>query len=255
MPRPGLPAVLPAIQRWTAGGAQGFGWTGNGRIVVNTADSAALAADARTFATDVGVVMHQPAPPVVTGVLGDARAGDVFVGLGSTDQLGSEGYALTVAPVLQLSARAAAGVFWGTRTVRQLLRQSRTLPAGAARDWPRYRIRAALVDGQPFPMGWWFNEVRELSYLKINEMRFPANAAGMTEAQERQLDAFARTYHVELTPLIDMPAYLNVDETPLPDAYALRGDNGEKFDGALDLTNPDAVAWARGLITGYIDGG
>lgn len=249
----GLPAVLPALQQWSAGGAQGFGWTGSGRIVVNTADAAALTTDARTFANDLGLATNRPVPQVVTGVAADARAGDVFVALGSTDtQLGAEGYAVTVGPVLQLSARTANGAFWGTRTVLQWLHQQTTLPAGTARDWPQYRIRAALVDGQPFPMGWWFNEIRELSYLKINQMRFPANVAGMTEAQERQLDAFARTYHVELTPLIDMPAYLSVDETPIPDAYTLRGDNGRKYEGALDLTNPQAVAWARGLITSYI---
>src|SRR6185312_11542518 len=102
-------------------------------------------------------------------------------------------YALTVAPVLQVNATAATGAFWGTRTILQMLRQNPVLPAGSATDWPRYPVRSVLVDnfGRSFPLSFWHNEIRELSYLKINELMLYVTGLGLTDQQLRDLDAYA----------------------------------------------------------------
>ena len=110
-----LPPVLPALQQWGPGSGGGFAWTPASRVVVNSADAPQLSGDAQTFASDLGSALGSAAPPVVTGDVTSAQPGDIFLGLGSSDSgLGNEGYRLSVAPVLQVSARAEAGAFWGT---------------------------------------------------------------------------------------------------------------------------------------------
>ena len=48
--------------------------------------------------------------------------------------------------MLRIEARTAAGAFYGTRSVVQLLRRKRSIPAGTARDWPRYPERGLMID-------------------------------------------------------------------------------------------------------------
>ena len=242
-----LPPVLPAVQQWTASSGTGFTWNQGGRVVVNTADSSALSADAQTFASDLGLTFATNPVPVVTGTLSAAQPGDVFLSLGSSDtRLGDEGYHLAVAPVLQVDARTETGAFWATQTILQLLHQQTILPAGDVRDWPTYRVRAASVDDgtRVFPMSWWFNEIRQLSYLKLNELSFTVNRAGLTSDQQAQIDAYAAKYHVPVTPLLPMPSYMQVVTPTLPAQYTLTDSTGQQMPGALDLTNPQAVSWA-----------
>jgi len=242
-----LPPVLPAVQQWTASGGTGFTWGQGSRVVVNTADSSALSADAQTFASDLRLAFATSAVPVVTGSLAAAQPGDVFLSLGSTDtQLGVEGYSLTVAPVLQVGATTETGAFWATQTILQLLHQQTVLPSGTVRDWPTYRVRAVLVDdgARAFPMSWWFNEIRQLSYMKLNDLTFTANRAGLTSDQQAQIDAYAAKYHVPVDPVVPMPSYMQVVTPALPAQYTLTDGAGHQMPGALDLTNPQAVTWA-----------
>ncbi|GAA2052409.1 hypothetical protein GCM10009839_69730 [Catenulispora yoronensis] len=235
------------MQQWTAGSGNGFTWSQSSRVVVNTADSSSLSGDAQTLASDLRLAFGANQVPVVTGALSAAQPGDVFLSLGSTDtQLGNEGYGLTIAPVLQVKARTEAGAFWATQTVLQLLHQQTALPAGTVRDWPNYRVRAVLVDdGQrSFPLSWWFNEIRQLSYLKMNEITFTANRAGLTADQQAQVEAYAAKYHVPVTPVVPMPSYMQAVEPQLPAQYTLTNAAGLAMVGALDLSNPAAVSWA-----------
>ncbi|NUR28482.1 MAG: family 20 glycosylhydrolase, partial [Catenulispora sp.] len=249
------PATLPALQQWAAGSGSGYTWTAAGRIVVGTADPT-LAADARTFAGDLGLALGVQPPAVVTGALGSAVPGDVFIALGSTDaQLGDEGYALTVAPVLQVGARTATGAFWGTRTVLQMLRQSTTLPPGTARDWPQYPVRSVLVDnaGRTFPLGFWHNEIRELAHLKLNELMIYAPGLGLSDTQLQQLSDYAETYHVNLVGQVNMPGHMDTALEGIPQDYELTDSTGTPIPGALDITNPLAVCWARQLAVRYMN--
>lgn len=253
------PPVLPALQQWAAGTGSGYSWTGGARIVVNSADASALTGDAQTFASDLGLALNTAAPQVVQGTLGSASAGDVFLALGSTNpQLGTEGYTLTVAPVLQVSAAARTGAFWGTRTILQMLRQNRNLPAGSATDWPKYKVRSVLVDNaaRTFPLAFWHNEIRELSYLKLNELMLYVSGLGLTNTQLQQLSTFANAYHVNLVGQVNMPGHMDTARENIPAQYELddpSSTSGGKIAGALDLTNPSAVSWAQNLFSQYVD--
>ncbi|WP_370365199.1 family 20 glycosylhydrolase [Catenulispora sp. GP43] len=251
-----LPATLPALQQWTPGTGSGYAWPAPGRIMVHAADSAALAADAQTFAADLAVALDVPTPAVVYGALADPVPGDIFLSLGSTDgQLGTEGYSLSVGPVLTLTGQAALGVFWGTRTLLQLLRQSKTLPPGTARDWPQYPVRSVLLDNNSryFPLGLWRNEIRELSYLKINELMVYVSGLGLFDEQIRELSAFAAGYHVNLVGQVNMPGHMDSAREGIPTRYQLTDNTGAPIPGALDITNPLAVAWAREQALMYMN--
>lgn len=250
-----LPPVLPSLQQWSAGSGSGYAWTGGSKIVVNPAAASVLMHDAHTFADDLGLDLNGPTPLVVAGPLASAAPGDIFLSLGSTDaRLGTEGYALNVAPVLQVNARAEAGAFWGTRTILQLLRQSLSLPAGTARDWPQYPVRSVLVDNgsRTFPVGFWRNEIRELSYLKLNELMVYVSGLGLSDVQLRELSAFADKYHVNLVGQVNMPGHMDTANEGIPTQYELTDAAGAPIPGALDMTNPAAVTWAHQLFAKYV---
>src|SRR6185503_7483437 len=77
----------------------------------------------------------------------EAEAGDFVLREDDSDpDLGAEGYRLDIGPAITVTAPTDTGVFYGTRTILQLLRQSRTIAGGIARDWPRYPERGMMVD-------------------------------------------------------------------------------------------------------------
>lgn len=77
---------------------------------------------------------------------------------GAASRLGPEGYELVVSPDhVLISASAAAGIFYGIQTLRQLLppaifgskparRKTWGIPAVTIRDWPRFAWRGLMLD-------------------------------------------------------------------------------------------------------------
>lgn len=88
---------------------------------------------------------------------GSARDGDIALRLSGHDSLGSEGYELLIVPEgASITARAAAGLFHGMQTLRQLLPPAAeappaggvrvVAPAGRVVDFPRFEWRGAMLD-------------------------------------------------------------------------------------------------------------
>ena len=75
---------------------------------------------------------------------------------------------------MRIEARTAAGAFYGTRTVLQLLRRGRQRSRPArARDWPRYPERGLMIDnGRRYFSPAWIKRdgSGELAYLKLNQL-------------------------------------------------------------------------------------
>lgn len=249
----GLPDTVPSVQSATAGTGRGFSWTGTSRIVVN---DSTLQADARTFATDLGGVLDGVTPAVVSGT---PSPGDISISLGNTDsRLGTEGYGMSVGPVLAISAPTATGAFWGTRTALQLLRQKRTLPATTIADWPRYKVRAISVSLDSFPTGWFVNLVRDMSYVKLNELTTGSALSGLTDAQILQIQQVANQYHVKFVGWFNTTHYNLPPKTPtVPPQYQLRvadtAGTVKPSPGALDITKPGAIPWATNQIEHYMN--
>lgn len=101
---------------------------------------------------------------------GKPEAGDFYLTLKNDRKLGKEGYTLSVAESVIVSAPETTGVYWATRTLLQLCEQTEDhrLPAGKVRDWPDYPIRGFMMDcGRKFiPMTYLRDLVKIMSYYK-----------------------------------------------------------------------------------------
>lgn len=246
-----LPQTVPSVREALATVGGGYAWTVAGRIVVD--GDGRLLADARTFATDLAGLTGGPTPEVVQGAPSTARTGDITMDLGSTDvELGEEGYALRIGPVLSISAGAATGAFWGSRTVLQLLRQSKTLPGYAVRDWPRYPVRAISVSLNAFPAGWFVNLLRDMSYVKLNELTVPA-LSGLTNDQIRDIQRVADQYHVKYVGWMSTVHYNGTVPLEHQLRVADRNNVVAKSPNVVDISKPAAVSWTTNQIVPHLD--
>ncbi|MFE8955384.1 MULTISPECIES: family 20 glycosylhydrolase [Streptomyces] len=217
------PAVHPALREWQ-GGEGTFRLKPTSRIVV---EGSSLADTARTFAADLAIVTGQTLP-VVTG--GSPRPGDISLRIGPEDpELGVQGYALDIGEVLAVTAAGETGVFYATQTVEQALKldeHRRSVPRGSARDWPAVEQRAQMLDlGRKFfPLDELKAQIREMAWRKLTTFHlhltdwngfriqlddFPGLASddAYTPAQLRELQDYARKYHVDIVPEIDLPGH------------------------------------------------
>ncbi|MDF9815929.1 family 20 glycosylhydrolase [Streptomyces sp. SPB162] len=263
------PRTIPALQQWTAGsGAYTFGPAG--RVVTDSAYASELDTTGQVFADDLTQFAGR-AVGHVSGPVSDVRAGDLFLTLGSTDTaLGAEGYALTVAPYVTVQARTDAGAFYGTRTVLQLLKQSLTIPAGTARDWPAKPERGLMVDvgRKYFTVPFLQGQIRDLAYLKMNYFHlhlsdtygFRLESASHPEVTSAEhyskreitdLIALAARYHVTVVPEIDVPGHMNTTLTAHPE-LRLTNSAGTPSNQYIDLSNPAAYRLIEDLITEYL---
>jgi hexosaminidase len=248
----GKPFTVPALREWKA--AQGsYRLPRHPRI----AAPRRLAAVARTLAGE----LHGR---VVT------RNGSIRLTIGAA-RLPREGYRLSIGRSVRIAARTPAGVFWGTRTLLQLLHgHHRRLPSGHARDWPRYPDRGLMIDNgrKYFTPKWIARAIKRLSYLKLNRLHlhFSDNQGfriasrshpeavsdpHLTQTQVRGLVALGRRYHVALVPEIDMPGHMQAALAHHPELQ-LTDVNGQRAPDKLDYTKPAARRFVRDLIEEYM---
>ncbi|WP_051105156.1 family 20 glycosylhydrolase [Catelliglobosispora koreensis] len=256
--------TVPAIQQWTAGSGT-YTFTSGSRIVVDPAFASALNGDAATFATDLGALAGRT---ISVTQLATPATGDIFLTLGGSDA--AEGYTMTVGTAIRLQGSASAGVFFGTRTVLQLLKQSYTIAAGTARDWPVKPERGLMVDqGRKFfTVDWLKKHIKELSYLKLNVFHFhlsdtfgsrvqstthpeTVSAQHYTKAQIAELVALGNQYHVQVIPEIDMPGHMNAILAQHPELQ-LENQSGQRDPYFLDLSEAGAYTLVQDLITEYM---
>ncbi len=259
------PLTIPALREWH--GAPGsFVLRSSSRIVLPL--QGGPEAEARTFARDLEAATGRR-PPVLTGAA--PRPGDLVMTLGARDRgLGREGYRLAVGPDLRIEARGTAGAFYGTRTVLQLLRRHRRIPAGHARDVPRYPERGLMIDNgrRYYSPAWIRREIREMAYLKLNQLHLHfsdnqgfriessshpeiVSARHLTKAQVRGIVRLARRLHIRVIPEIDMPGHLTAALAKHPELQ-LADAAGDRRPDRLDFTLPAARRFARDLILEYL---
>ncbi|WP_412539669.1 family 20 glycosylhydrolase [Longispora sp. K20-0274] len=252
--------TVPSPARWQPG----VGWftlAPEARIVVDPAYAAELGPEAETFAEDavaLGLRLD-----VATGA---PRPGDVRLTLEA--DLPAEGYRLVVDSGLTVAGGTAAGVFYGTRTVLQWLRQGRTFVAGVLTDFPTKPERGLMIDvGRKFfPVPWLERHIRDLGYLKLNYLqlhlsenlgfRLPSDRPGLTSEEHYTVEDIGRLvalgakYHVMVVPEIDMPGHLGWVLRGHPELA--RNDPAGRPLPDLDLSNPAAWQLARDLVEEYI---
>lgn len=174
------PKVIPALQEWK-GGSGKLALPAEGSIVIASADEAALKSVADVLAQDLKDLLGWN----YTVKTGKPEKNAIYLSLTKPDkQLGEEGYVLAAGRYAGITAPARQGVFWGTRSLLQILYNEKgQLPKGVARDWPQYPNRGFMLDvGRKFfTMDFLRQYVKILSFYKLNEFQIHLNDNGFVQ--------------------------------------------------------------------------
>ncbi|CAM5382724.1 hypothetical protein GCM10010329_13760 [Streptomyces spiroverticillatus] len=216
--------------------------------------------------------------PVRTDVQ-QAAKGDIVLRLAPDRALGVEGYRLDSAEAVRIDAASTHGLFYGTRTLLQLLRAApdhRTLPRARSLDVPAQQLRTVMLDaGRKFwQLPYLENLIRRMGDQKLNTLflhlsdsegfrldspRFPGladPANSYSRADIDRLKTFAARHHVQIMPGIDVPGHATV----ITDAFKIGfGDGADPCTAAhthahltanwmIDMTSPQAVAKSKELV-------
>jgi hexosaminidase len=267
------PQTIPSLQQWV--GSHGvFRLRKSLRVVVPRRDWRALRSTASVFAADLRLLTARRVQVVAGGAR--IRAGDIRLLLGAADRrLGFEGYSLLIGETVAVAAPTPTGVFYGTRTLLQLLRQGHTIGKGRARDWPRYPERGLMIDlgRRTYPARWIESEIKELSYLKLNLLHLHltddqrwgiasdthpeiVSKGALTKRELRDILALATRYHVTVVPEIDMPGHMGAllakhHELELKLASGLIPPMTPES-RKLDVSNPAALRIVHQLLDEYL---
>ncbi|KAA6219296.1 beta-N-acetylhexosaminidase [Streptomyces filamentosus] len=252
------PRTVPAVRSHTP--ARGPGWKPAAAAgVVLGADSAGLADEARLLAGELGLRYRGEAAP---------GPGDVELSLGAGGA--PESYALTVEDGrVRITGPDEAGVFYGTRTLKQSVRSGGSMPEGTVADRPAKPQRGLNVDiaRKHFTAAWLEDRIREMGDLKLNQLglhfsddqgfRIESDShpevvskQHLTKAEVRRILALAASRHVTVVPEIDSPGHLGAVIAAHPDLQLVSA-SGRTPRGAVDVSDPDAARIVDDLLREY----
>lgn len=273
------PFVIPGLREWH-GGKGNFLLTLSSKIVIDTKDKNTLLKLITLLQREV----REQTGLVLKTRIGLPKQGDIFLTLHERDtSVGKEGYYFKVDNFITISAYAYSGLFWGTRTLLQLLEHGKLIPMGIARDYPEFKVRGfVLDDGRKFfTLQFLRDYVKLLSYYKMNDFQIHLNDNGFykyfgsnwdstysafrlenetyplltakdgsyTKKEFIALQQLADDYAVRIVPEIDVPAHSLAFTKALPDI-------GSKKYGMdhLDLHNPLTDTIIQNVFKEYLSG-
>lgn len=260
------PTTIPALREWTDSSGS-FEIGSIPRILIRPKDVSRLKNDAKIFADDLQAVTTSAGCVVVTKE--DPGPGDVLLELGlKDDEIGNEGYELTVGSYVDIKAHSSTGVFYGTRTLLQLLKQNSSVPAGVSRDWPRYSERGLMMDiaRHYYSYDWLKKRIKDMAYLKLNYLHLHLtddqgwgveskqklqSPQFLTKEQIRSLVALAASYHITVVPEIDMPGHMGWALKSHPE-FQLKDKNGVAVYNKLDYSIPAAREFLHSIVKEYL---
>jgi len=276
------PFVIPALREW-------YGYSGefllkkSSRIVIDTKYRDSLQQVAGILQNDLKI--RSNIKPNI--VLGKPKAGDIFLSLGgNNDELGKEGYYLSIKEYVSVTASQYKGLFWGTRTILQLLEQDTqhlSLSKGLCRDYPKYEVRGFLLDvgRKYFTIDFLRDYVKLMSYYKMSDFQIhlndnafvkqfnnnwdstysgfrlesstypnlPTKGEFYSKKEFVDLQLLAEKYAVNIIPEIDVPAHSLAFTKAFPQI-------GSKEFGKdhLDIKNPKTYTIIENLFKEYLEG-
>ncbi|SHI03242.1 hexosaminidase [Streptomyces sp. 3214.6] len=253
------PRTIPAVRSHTP--ARGPGWRpGVGhRVVVSDAD---LADEGRLVAGELGLTY--------AGEKNDVRAGDLRLALNDDEGANPESYTMTVrGGRVTISGPSDAGVFYGTRTLKQEVHGGGTASEGVVRDRPAKPQRGFTLDiaRKYFSPAWIEDRIRELGDLKFNQLGLhfsddqsfriesdthPEIVARqhLTKAEVREIVGLAASRHITVVPEIDSPGHLGAVLAAHPELQ-LRNVNGVATRGAIDISKDASAKLLDDLLNEY----
>lgn len=273
------PFVIPSLREWH-GGTGDFYLTPASRIVLNNTDKDVLKKTADILKKEL---KEQTGFSLKTAIE-KPRKGDIYLTLHEADTaIGDEGYYLKVNKIITISALKYQGLFWGTRTLLQLLEQKKSIPKGIARDYPEFKVRGfVLDDGRKFfTLQFLRDYVKFMSYYKMNDFQIHLSDNGFkgrfndnwdstysafrlqnttypsltakdgsyTKKEFIALQELANDYAVKIIPEIDVPAHALAFTKVVPEI----GSAAFGMDH-LDLHNPLTNTVIENVFKEYLSG-
>ncbi|MFH9576011.1 glycoside hydrolase family 20 protein [Streptomyces sp. NPDC017454] len=255
------PRTIPAVRDHAP--ARGPGWQAEKEHRVVVAD-AALADEGRLIADELGLTY--------AGEKDDERAGDVLLDVKEKKGANPESYTMTVRDGrVTVSGPAEAGVYYGTRTLKQAVDGGAGAPEGVVTDEPAKPRRGLSLDiaRKHYDADWIKDRIRELGDLKYNELglHFSDDQAfriesdshpeivsddHLTKAQVREIIDLAASRHITVVPEIDSPGHLGAVLAAHPDLQ-LRNAQGTPTRGAIDISKPESAEIVDDLLDEYAD--
>ncbi|HZG06340.1 MAG TPA: family 20 glycosylhydrolase [Streptomyces sp.] len=259
---PAAPDTIPAVRQWVP--EPGLGWQPGPGTRVVADPGGALADEARLLARelDAGRSAGPAGPGDVELVLDpDAPGGEIR---------GREGYVLTARTGrVTITGRTDTGVFHGTRTLLQALRDGGRMPRGTVRDWPDRPQRGLMIDiaRKHFDADWIEDRIREMADLKLNQLQlhlsddqaFRVESTShpeivsdpyLTKEELRRIVELANSRHIAVIPEIDSPGHLGAVLDAHPELQ-LRDADGDPVPGAVDISDPRAARLVDDLLREY----
>ena len=242
----------------------------------HTSSRRSLAQVAAKIAADIGSQTGLTLSVVTAGGGVAPRAGDVVVDVSDAadEELAVEGYELEVGDVVTIRANTTSGVFYGSRTLLQMLALSgdRSVPRGVVRDWPTasqgVRMIHSDVARKYWTPGYLKDSMRRMSWWKLNSFYFHLNedpafrlhdpvrynglaipSGSYTKADIVGFLALAEEHHINIIPGFDVPSHA----TPLSVFFniAIHDDctpSNRPSGFTIDLTSPAAVGKIGELV-------
>lgn len=138
-----VPQVIPALQQWKPAKGK-MVLPESGKVIISSDEEGALKQSAEILVQDLKEMFGWN----YRVVIGKQEKGAVFLTLSKPDKtLGDEGYRMDVRNGVTIEAPTAKGVFWGTRTLLQMIHnQPEGLMRGQAIDFPLYPNRGFMID-------------------------------------------------------------------------------------------------------------
>ncbi|GAA2937558.1 family 20 glycosylhydrolase [Streptomyces argenteolus] len=254
------PRTIPAVREHTP--ARGPGWKPAGNSTVVVADPE-LADEGELLAEELKIRYRGEAA---------ARAGDVELALGTPGKGAPESYTLkTAGDRVRISGPDQAGVFYGTRTLKQSLSADSTVPEGVVRDTPDRPQRGLNLDiaRKHYSADWIEDRLREMADLKLNQLglHFSDDQAfrieseshpevvaeqHLTKAEIRRIIALAESLHITVVGEIDSPGHLGAVLRAHPDLQ-LRDTQGVARQGAIDISRTASAEIVDDLLREYTE--
>lgn len=252
------------------------GWWHPAGVAV-VADDPLFDAEADRVRAELAGLRRMPTVRVTERARGPARPSTLVLRLHRpvsdgprADALAAEAYRIDVGDDVVVTAATAAGAFRATRQLLHNLRAHGAVPRGRVAGAPRVAERGLHLDAarKHYGADWMAALLHAAADVGINAFQwhfsddegfriasdaFPEIVSDdhLTREEARRIVETARDLHVAVVPALDMPGHLRyvLDAHPglrLPRAEGL--DAVVSGEGALDITDRDAVGFAHRLI-------
>lgn len=157
------------------------------------------------------------------------KASVIKVSINDDQSLGKEGYRLKIDSTVSITAASVDGLFWGTRTLLQLISAGpkKGIPQLTIIDKPEFEYRGLMVDNARrfHSIDFHIETIKRLASFKLNRYQIhfsdhqsytlpslafpdlPTKDRHYTTEEIKKLVDVARQYHVMIVPEIDVPGH------------------------------------------------